>query len=172
MKSRSKVALPGVLAPALLGLLLASGCAGTATAPSASSSPVASVTSPVASATPSAAVSPSSSAPISSALQAQAVRLVETVFALVQSKHYAQAQALMTAPDKVWALSDMKRITRIRLISSQVDPSSTPQLIVLLTVVQRSPQTVTGSSDWPSVVKIAVDPATAKLSIVAFDTGP
>jgi hypothetical protein len=171
MKSRSKVALLGILAPAVLGFPLTAGCAGTTPASSASSSPVAGATSPVASVTPSSIVSPSS-APISSALQAQAVRLVETVFALVQSKHYAQAQALMTAPDKVWALSDMKRITRIRLLSSQVDPSSTPQLIVLLTVVERSPQTITGSSNWPNVVKIAVDPATARLSIVAFDTGP
>jgi hypothetical protein len=104
-------------------------------------------------------------------LSTQAVGLVARLFALVREKRYAEARALITSPDKVWALSDMKRIKSIRLAGARILQTSTPHLIVLLTTVERSPKTVTGASDWPNVVKIAVNSTTGKLTIVGFATG-
>ena len=179
MKHRSKSAPLCMLVLVIAVLSLAVACGGKAKRSGASPSPVTSSGSPVsvsptptASSTSSTTVSPTPKATISRLLSTQAIGLVARLFALVQDKKYAEARALITSPDEVWALSDMKRIKSIRLIRVKILKTSTPQLIVLLTTVKRSPKTVTGASDWPNVVKIAANAKTGKLTIVGFATGP
>ena len=193
MKRRSKSASLRMLVLVIVVLPLTAGCGGKSTESGASPSPATSSASPLSvSPTPTASstasvtagprptksskssttASPTPTATISRELSTQSIGLVVKLFALVQDKKYAEARALITSPDKVWALSDMKRIKHIRLIRAQILQTSTPRLIVLLTTVNRSPKTVTGANDWPNVVKIAADPTSGKLTIVGFATGP
>ena len=179
MKRRSKSSSLCMLMLVIMVLPLAAGCGGKTKESSASPSPATSPASPLSvsptptvSSTSSVTASPTPTSTISSELSAEASNLVAKLFALVQDKKYDEARALITSPDDVWALSDMKRIKRVRLIRAQLLQTSTPQLIVLQTTVERSPKTVTGASDWPNVVKIAVDSTTGELTIVGFATGP